>query len=48
MTGKRHPLWIGDIGIVGDLANTQLSPAVIPEFEAVWNASFFVEFLAKL
>jgi hypothetical protein len=46
--GKQHPLGIEDIGIVGDLANSQLSPAVIPEFKAVCNFSFFVEFLAKL
>jgi hypothetical protein len=48
MMGKRHPLRIGDVGIIGNLANSQLSPAVIPEFKAVCNVSFFVEFLAKL
>jgi hypothetical protein len=48
MMGKQHPLGTGDVGIIGDLANSQLSPAVIPEFKAVCDFSFFVEFLAKL
>jgi hypothetical protein len=48
MTSKQHPLGIRDIGIIGDLANSQLSPAVVPEFKAVCNFCFFVEFLAKL
>jgi hypothetical protein len=32
---KQHPLGVCHVGIVGDLANTKLSPAVIPEFKAV-------------
>ena len=44
--GEGHPVRLGDGGIVGNLANSQLSPAVIPEMKAVWDLCIFVEFLA--
>jgi hypothetical protein len=48
VTSKRHSLGVCHVGIIGDLANTKLSPAVIPEFKAVRDFRFFVQFLAKL
>ncbi len=48
VSGERHPLWIGDLGVVGKGANSKLSPAVIPEVIAIRNLCFSVESLTEL
>jgi hypothetical protein len=48
MTGERHPLGAGDVGVVGNHAQSQLTPAVISKKMAVFDLCFFVQLLAKL
>jgi hypothetical protein len=48
VTCKRHSLGVGDVGVIRNLANAKLSPAMISEFKAVRDFGFFVQFLAKL
>lgn len=48
MTGERHPLGAGDVGVVGNHPQSQLTPAVISKKMAVFDLRFFVQLLAKL
>jgi hypothetical protein len=48
VTGEGHPLGAGDVGVVGNHAQSQLTPAVISKKMAVLDLGFFVQLLAKL
>jgi hypothetical protein len=48
VAGESHPFCHGDVWIVRDLAQSKLAPAMISEKMAVFNASLFVDSLAKL
>jgi hypothetical protein len=48
VAGKGHPLSQRDAGIVGNIANSELAPAVVLVEVGVFDPSFFVEFPAEL
>ncbi len=48
VTGESHPLGTVDVGIVGNHAQSQLTPAVILEKMTIFYLGFFIESFAEL